>query len=131
MAKIERRKYSDRSAYLVQAVKKRRKKVRRMAVEYKGGCCEKCGYNRCLEALEFHHKNPSRKDFAISSKGYTRSWERVRSELDKCVMLCANCHREVHAKLAASVSNDGVKSGLNQGNRNDHKNMSEASAILS
>jgi 5-methylcytosine-specific restriction endonuclease McrA len=105
MAKFEKRKYSDRREYLIKAVYARRKKVRAMAVEHKGGECQQCGYDRCIEALEFHHTDPSRKDFNLSSKGYTRSWKRVQLELDKCVMLCANCHRELHAKLAASGRN--------------------------
>ena len=86
-----------------------------MAVAYKGGKCERCSYDRCIEALDFHHRDPTKKDFGVSSKGYTRSWKRVQEELDKCVMLCANCHRETHAELAASRGNTGVKSGLNQG----------------
>ena len=102
-----------------------------MAVAYKGGKCNRCGYNRCIEALEFHHENPSQKDFNISSKGYTRSWERVQKELDKCVMLCANCHRELHAKLAASISNDRVISGLNQGTLNESVHTHKTKAILS
>lgn len=112
----DKRKYKDRSEYLIKAVYARRKKVRAMAVEYKGGKCENCGYNLCVDALEFHHKDPAQKDFSISSKGYTRSWDRVKCELDKCMILCANCHRELHAKLAASSGNTGVISGLNQGN---------------
>jgi len=68
-----------------------------MAVDYKGGRCNICGYQRCTEASEFHHLDASKKDFGVSDKGYTRSWGRVKGELDKCVMLCANCHREVHA----------------------------------
>jgi len=47
--------------------------------------------------LEFHHLKTNEKDFGISQKGYTRSWVKVKKELDKCVMLCANCHREIHA----------------------------------
>ena len=94
-----------------------------MAIEYKGGKCEQCGYDRCIEALEFHHTDPTKKDFNISSKGYTRSWKRVQEELDKCVTLCANCHREVHAKLAAQSGNTLVKSGLIQGNPNAEKAM--------
>ena len=80
-------------------VKKRRKKLKELAVEYKGGKCQNpsCGYDRCMEAMDFHHINPEEKDFGISSKGFTRSWDKVKQELDKCVMLCANCHREVHA----------------------------------
>ncbi|MFH1189904.1 MAG: hypothetical protein V1682_04370 [Candidatus Omnitrophota bacterium] len=110
MAKTEKRKYSDRRQYLIRAVHARRKKVRQMAVEYKGGKCEICGYNRCIDALEFHHNDISGKKFGISEKGYTRSWKDVKDELDKCVMICANCHRELHAKLAASGGNSGVKS---------------------
>ena len=108
--KVDRRKYSDRRQYLIAAVHTRRKKVRRMAVEYKGGKCEMCGYDRCVDALEFHHNDQSGKKFGISEKGYTRSWKMVKDELDKCVMICANCHRELHAKLAASGGNSGVKS---------------------
>jgi hypothetical protein len=52
-----------------------------------------------MEALEFHHLESLQKDFGISSKGYTRSWVKIREELDKCVLLCANCHREVHTGL--------------------------------
>ena len=111
MAKVERRKYCDRKQYLIRAVHGRRKKVRQMSVEYKGGKCQRCGYDRCIEALEFHHTDPTKKDFSISQKGYTRSWERVRNELDKCIMLCANCHRELHAKDAALVGNSEVKTG--------------------
>ena len=129
MAEIEKRKYDDRKQYLIRAVHKRRKKIRLMAVEHKGGKCEQCRYSRCIDALEFHHTDPAKKDFSISSKGYTRSWKKVQEELDKCAMLCANCHREVHAKLAARISNDAVKSGLNQGNRNEDESL--ASAILS
>jgi hypothetical protein len=67
-----------------------------MSVEYKGGKCSSCGYNKCIAALEFHHLDPSKKDFSISSSGNTRSWNKVKEELDKCVLLCSNCHREVH-----------------------------------
>ena len=107
MAKQDTRKYADRRQYLIAAVYKRRKKIRQMAVDYKGGRCEVCSYNRCIDALEFHHKNSSAKDFSISEKGYTRSWSKVKEELNKCMLLCANCHREFHAKVAASAGNRG------------------------
>lgn len=81
-----------------EAVQKRRKKVKELAVEYKGGSCERCGYNKCIEALDFHHKDPKEKDFGIAQKGETRSFEKIKIELDKCLLLCANCHREEHAK---------------------------------
>lgn len=80
-------------------VQNRRKKLKEMAISYKGGTCQECGYHKCVYALEFHHLDPTQKDFGIGTKGYTRSWEKVKEELDKCAMLCANCHREVHAGL--------------------------------
>lgn len=83
----------------VEAVQRRRDKIKQMAVEYKGGKCAICGYDKYIGALEFHHLNPSEKDFSIGAKGYTRSFARVREELDKCVCLCSNCHKEVHAGL--------------------------------
>jgi hypothetical protein len=95
----EKRTYQERRKYLLKAVQRRREKVRRMAVEYKGGRCQVCGYDRCIEALEFHHLDPTQKDFGISHKGYTRSWEKVKEEVDKCILLCANCHREFHAGM--------------------------------
>ena len=70
-----------------------------MALDYKGSKCQICGYRKCREALEFHHLNISEKDFGISDKGYTRSWEKIREELDKCLLVCANCHREIHSGL--------------------------------
>ena len=95
----DKRTYRDRAEYLKRAVDKRRKKIRAMAVKYKGGKCELCGYSRCLHAFDFHHLDQEKKDFGISMDGLTRSWSRVKKELDKCVMLCANCHREVHARV--------------------------------
>jgi len=69
----DKRKYADRAKYLIRAVAKRRKKIREMAIEYKGGKCVLCGYDRCSQALEFHHVGNTGKDFGISDKGYTRS----------------------------------------------------------
>ena len=83
----------------VEAVQRRRKKVKQMAIDYKGGCCQECGYNKYNGALEFHHLEPSEKDFSLGHKGYCIAWEKVKLELDKCVLLCSNCHREVHAGL--------------------------------
>lgn len=80
-------------------VQNRRRKVKQMAVEYKGGQCKICGYNKCIEALEFHHLNPDEKDFALSGDGNTLSWSKVQKEIDKCDLLCANCHREAHTNI--------------------------------
>jgi len=70
----EKRKYMDRKEYLIKAVQKRRKKIRKLAIDYKGGRCQICGYDRCIEALEFHHLDSTGRDFGISDRGYTRSW---------------------------------------------------------
>lgn len=78
-------------------VQKRREKLKQMSIEYKGGNCQMCGYKKCSNAMEFHHLNPLEKDFALSHRGLTRSWDKIKIELDKCILLCANCHREIHA----------------------------------
>jgi predicted HNH restriction endonuclease len=103
--KGDKRTYASRRAYLIGAVRRRRKVLRQRAIALKGGACQICGYARCAEALEFHHQEGSSKDFGISAKGYTRSWERVRREVEKCILVCANCHRELHAGIAAFPSN--------------------------
>ena len=75
----------------------KRTAFKQMCVDYKGGCCVNCGYSRCLEALEFHHIDPSQKDFSLSKKKVFS--DTVRQELDKCILVCANCHREIHSEL--------------------------------
>lgn len=77
-------------------VHKRRKKVKQLLVEYKGGKCEKCGYSKCIGALEFHHLDPSKKDFGIGSNGNTLKLDRMKKEADKCILVCSNCHKEIH-----------------------------------
>ena len=59
------------------------------------GCC-KCGYNKCIDALEFHHLNPEEKEITLSNRGHY-SIEDMMAEAEKCIILCANCHREIHA----------------------------------
>jgi len=95
----DRRTYADRRAYNIQAVSKRRRQLKALAIESKGGRCQVCGYNKYAGALDLHHIDPSTKTFGIGDKGYTRSWEKVKAELDKCVLLCANCHREVESGI--------------------------------
>lgn len=93
------RTYDDRRAYIVQAVSKRRRAIKALAIEYKGGKCQICDYNKYQGALELHHLDPAKKGFGIGQRGHSRSWERVKTELDKCVLVCANCHREVAAGI--------------------------------
>jgi len=60
-----------------------------------GGCCARCGYDKYLGALEFHHLDPTVKEFALGHKRGL-SEEALRKEINKCILLCANCHREEH-----------------------------------
>ena len=86
-------KFIDSSNY--RNVKNRRNKLKEMLVDYKGGKCEICGYDKCLGALDFHHLNPSEKDFTIGQ--YNKlSFNELKKEVDKCILVCANCHREIH-----------------------------------
>ena len=95
----ETRTYRDRAAYNIAAVTKRRKKLKIMSIQLKGGKCIFCGYSKYVGALELHHLDPSKKDFSLSVRGLTRSWEKIQSELDKCILVCANCHRELHVGI--------------------------------
>lgn len=67
------------------------------AVKYKGGKCERCGYDKYPDVLEFHHLDPTLKE-ASWNEIKKWSWSKVLTELDKCSMLCANCHRETHVE---------------------------------
>lgn len=80
-----------------------RRRIKTRAVEYLGGCCKYCGYNKYFGSLEFHHPNND-KDFGLSQSGITRSWDRVRKELDKCELVCRNCHAEIHADVINNKS---------------------------
>ena len=95
---VEKRKYADRRKELIKAVAKRRRKIKLMAIEHKGGKCQVCGYNKYPGALDFHHIS-GKKSFNLGHKGYTHSWQTVLKELDKCLLVCANCHREIEAGI--------------------------------
>ncbi len=76
--------------------------LKEQAVAHLGGKCQICDYGKSLAALEFHHRDPKQKDFEISSK---ESWAAILPELQKVVLLCSNCHREVHAGLHPQLLN--------------------------
>lgn len=63
-----------------------------------GGKCSNCSYNKCDSALQFHHIDPSNKEFEISESAY--SLENLIEEAKKCVLLCANCHAEVEHEIS-------------------------------
>ena len=65
--------------------------------EHLGGRCIKCGYDKCLKALEFHHLDPSKKDFTISNDHF--KLKEAVEEVKKCILICSNCHKELHDNL--------------------------------
>lgn len=83
------------SGYMKEKYKEKKLEIQDLKQELK---CAKCGYNKCGAALDFHHLDPSEKDEKISkmiSNKYTL--DKIHEEIKKCIVLCANCHREFHA----------------------------------
>ena len=76
----------------------KRKERKQECVAYKGGACGHCGGVFHSAVYDFHHIDPSKKDFKISAFR-SGKFEKLRAELDKCLLLCANCHRMEHARL--------------------------------
>ncbi len=91
---INNRKYCyDCSPSGNQSATIRKRAIKHRLIAYKGGKCEICGYDKCEGALQFHHINPDEKEFQISDKDIL---EDLFKEVDKCQLLCANCHIEKH-----------------------------------
>ena len=75
-----------------------RRKTKERLVKSRGGKCERCGYDKPIYAVyEFHHTDPSKKEFSVSRRGRTCSVAKMQAEVAKCLLLCARCHRELHA----------------------------------
>ena len=83
-----------------------RRAMKKEAVKRLGGCCQKCGYNKSIYALNFHHIDPSQKDYGLSERGNVHSWEDYWKEVQKCQLLCANCHAELHEQLENQKSHE-------------------------
>jgi 5-methylcytosine-specific restriction endonuclease McrA len=86
--------------------KRYKKEVKKLAVEYKGGKCVLCGLtDDCYEVYDFHHRDPAQKDVSISvlikKLQCSTLTDPLKLELDKCDMLCSNCHRRVHFEQKA------------------------------
>lgn len=87
------------------ALNDQRKRRRNLIVNLKlelGGQCVWCGYNRCLDALDFHHIDPTQKSFSICKDRGKFGLPKLREEAKKCLLICSNCHREEHAKQRSS-----------------------------
>ena len=90
--------HNKNKAKINQRCREIRKINKDILVTYKGGKCEVCGYNKCLGALEFHHPDGT-KEFGIGRKSNTiKGMDKLKKEADKCMLLCANCHKELHYK---------------------------------
>ena len=72
------------------------KRRKQKFVQYKGGTCEKCGYDKHHAALEFHHIDPSTKVLEVAAMVRTYGLEKIQEEIDKCILICSNCHRILH-----------------------------------
>lgn len=83
---------------------------KRWAVELLGGKCSKCGYSKNLASLDFHHTDPSKKESAIGTMVAYHQWDKVEVELEKCILLCKNCHHETHnERLEFELDDNSVK----------------------
>ena len=90
-------KYQCKSCWNKRTAKSGKDKVRLLKTEYNGKC-SRCGYDKCLDALEFHHVDPTVKEFHLGeARGY--NIEKLRKELEKCILVCRNCHTEIHFEM--------------------------------
>lgn len=85
----------------------RQKELKLQCIAYKGGKCQFCGYNKYYGSLAFHHTNPSQKDFGISD-GRCYNLEKIKPELDKCILVCNNCHGEIHGGITKIGAEGGA-----------------------
>lgn len=89
-----------------EAVKRWRATTKQTLVAALGGKCVICGYNKCNDALDLHHLDPSKKALSFTRIiGHPTKWETIVKEAKKCVLLCANHHREYHAGFLELPSN--------------------------
>lgn len=90
------------------------------AIKYKGGCCSICNYNKSIWSLDFHHLDPNQKDFNISPHSSNNTKKRkinfddLKVELDKCILVCKNCHYELHEKIHNDNKLNKLKSDLDK-----------------
>jgi hypothetical protein len=83
-----------------EAVKQWRKNTKQKIIIAMGGKCQICNYNKCNEALDLHHIDPVIKEMSFGAmRASPKSWLKISEELKKCILLCANCHREIHSNM--------------------------------
>lgn len=87
-------------SYSSDKVKAWRQRTKSKMIESMGGKCQCCGYDKCSSALAFHHIDPNGKDLGFGgARANPIAWDKIVSELRKCVLVCHNCHSEIHAGI--------------------------------
>jgi len=76
--------------------KEKRYSLKRELIDMKGGKCIACGYDRYIGALDFHHLNENEKIYNVGTLISGGSRLKAIVEIQKCILLCSNCHRELH-----------------------------------
>lgn len=77
-------------------IRERRRQNKLKAIEYKGGKCSVCGNEFHPSVYDFHHVDPTTKEIAPTRLFAYGNFEQIKYELDKCILVCSNCHRVIH-----------------------------------
>lgn len=97
--------YKNQDKYRAKRKRVARKRKDRWALiinDFKKDGCNVCGYRKCISALEFHHIEGN-KEGAISSMLQASGLMKILKEIEKCIVVCANCHREIHSGLVVKT----------------------------
>jgi hypothetical protein len=111
---LQRKRSKNRWATIVKKKVERQRIVKQKCVDYLGGKCVRCGYNKSIRALTFHHRDRKEKERCISLMIVNNSFEKIQKELDKCDLVCFNCHMEIEEEIQSklykysSISNVGL-----------------------
>ena len=87
----------------------RQREFKNKCLIFKGGKCEHCGYNKFHGALEFHHIDPELKDFEIGRSKLWKFDDKIKNEINKCLLLCKNCHAEEHGRIDKMASQERLE----------------------
>ena len=105
IANVPNRQYcyecSPKGLSAADTIRYKKRKLKNLLIQHKGGKCQVCGYNKCEGALQFHHRDPKEKEFGLANINLNDSnfsLGKLFEEVDKCDLLCANCHAEKHYK---------------------------------
>lgn len=101
-------------------VKQWRKNTKAKMIAAMGNQCCICGYNKCSKSMDFHHLNPEEKEHSFGKiMAHPTKWENIALELKKCVLVCSNCHGEIHAGIT-TIPKNAPRFNPNKTNDNDN-----------